>query len=610
MFSLQVLYSSRRSLPCERPFTCLPHVPESARNLQRFLQLPYAEAIPPSGLFLQEKATLCDLENGCIHSETAREPSGAPAEASVVTVPCRSLASLPSPRAACLTFSATRRTAASRLALFLVPLTLILGCTASLVSGTSVAHTTPISTPAPPPDPLSLAPATAILQAWQTIQFTVTGADDAAACTWSTSNPSVLSSLGEGQFQGRQVGNATVSVACGALTAQAVVTVVPQAISGPIVITTGGTYSGNWNSDSPGTPAVTIATDEPVTIEDSILTSRGPLIRIDGPAGGAGAHVTIDNVTATALDPGIEGLERGAFVSATNIASLVVRNCTLTGASFGIYVAGSTVSTLQVLNNLAFNLEDRASDGQGGLLAARPQLGHFVLLANLVAPQGAEIGWNKIVQTMGRSSVEDVINIFRTQGAPGQPVWVHDNYIEGNSSPSAPTNYTGTGIIADGGTAEPVTAYALFENNSVVHTAGSGVVIDNGHDVTVTGNRIVSCGQDASGAWFAMNYANATSIWDSYASGPSLFFNDTVTASAGGLVIPNAQGKPAAADFWGSALSMTYPGNSASGNDFTNPCLSTYASTGSLNFAAEDAERAYWIAKAAAAGELIGDQHQ
>ncbi len=530
----------------------------------------------------------------------------------MLTVPFRSPAFNQSPRAALSTISATRCTAASLLALFLVPLGFILGCSASLVTGPSVAHPAPISTPAPPPDPLSLAPASATIQAWQTIPFTLTGADNAAACAWSTSNPSVLSFVGEEEFQGRQAGNATVSVACGALTAQAAVIVIPQAVSGPITISSGGTYSGNWNSDSPDTPAVTIATDEPVIIEDSTITSRGTLIRIEGSAAGAsaGAHVTIDNVTATALDPGVEGLQRGAFVSATSIASLVVRNCTITGVSFGVYAAGSTVSTLQVLNNLAFNLEDRASDGQGGLLAERPDLGHFVILAEVVAPEGAEIGWNKIVQTMGQSSVEDVVNIFRTQGAPGEPIWVHDNYIEGNSSPSAPTNYTGAGIIADGGSAQPVTAFALFADNSVVHTAGSGVVISNGHDVTASGNRIVSCGQDAPGAWFAMTYANAASIWDEYQSGPALFFNDTVTASAGGLVIPNAQDKPVAADFWGSALSMTYPGNSASGNDFTDPCLSTYASTGTLNLAAEDAERAYWIAKAAAAGELIGDQHE
>jgi hypothetical protein len=102
-----------------------------------------------------------------------------------------------------------------------------------------------------------------------------------------------------------------------------------------------------------------------------------------------------------------------------------------------------------------------------------------------------------------------------------------------------------------------------------------------------------------------MSYANATSIWDFYKTGPTLFYNNTVTDSAGGLVRPNSAGNPMAADFWGSSLSMTYPGNATSGNDFTNPCLVN----GSLNLAAEDAERAWWTQKVGAAGELIGDQH-
>jgi hypothetical protein len=40
---------------------------DSAGQLQRATavsELPYAEAILPSGLFLQKKAALCDLENG------------------------------------------------------------------------------------------------------------------------------------------------------------------------------------------------------------------------------------------------------------------------------------------------------------------------------------------------------------------------------------------------------------------------------------------------------------------------------------------------------------------------------------------------------------------
>jgi hypothetical protein len=455
--------------------------------------------------------------------------------------------------------------------------------------------------------PLVLTPAGATIQTGQTIQFSLTGQATANNCTWSTSSPAILSLVGDEEFQGQQAGSATIAVTCGSQNVQALVSVTPPASSGPLKITGGGTYTGNWSSDDPATPAVTIATDDPVTIQASTITSRGTLISISGVS--AGANVTIDNVTGNALDPGVAGAQRGQFVMASRINSLIVRNCTMAGVSFGVNAVSSTVANLQILNNKAVNLEDRASDGQGGLEEIEPNPGHFILLNSIAAPAGAEIAWNQIVQTIGRSSTTDVINLYRSQGSPGQPIWVHDNYIEGDSSPATPANFSGAGIIADGSQTAPVTAYALFENNEVVHTAGTGVAIANGHDITAVGNRIVSCGQDGSGNWFAMPFAVGVYIWDAYGAGPSLFYNNTVTGSAGGLVRPSSNGNPAASDFWGSATSMTYPGNAVVNNDFTDPCLARGQANGRLNLAAETAERAYWTAKVTAAQQQIGDQH-
>ena len=45
--------------------------------------------------------------------------------------------------------------------------------------------------------------------------------------------------------------------------------------SGPIVITSGGTYSGNWQSTNPNVAAVTIGTSEPVIITNSNIQSAG-----------------------------------------------------------------------------------------------------------------------------------------------------------------------------------------------------------------------------------------------------------------------------------------------------------------------------------------------
>jgi hypothetical protein len=492
-----------------------------------------------------------------------------------------------------VTFS---RTQIALISAMLPVLFLLQGCSGSMSTAAVQSNQTTSTTTT------ALSPSTASIQAWQELQFTVSGDGAGEQCTWQSSQPSVLTSLGSGQFQGGTAGTAQVSVNCGSTTATATVTVTAQQASSPIQITSGGTYSGNWTSTDPNTAAVTIKTDEPVVLQDSVISSKGPLITVSGV--NTGANVTIQNVTGTALDPGVAGDQRGVFLTATQVTSLVVKNCSMIGASFGIKLGATSPSTLDITNNYASNLEDRASDGQGGFLATRPELGHFIILNGVSAPEGADIAWNQVVQTIGQSSIEDVINIYNSQGSVGHPISVHDNYMEGASSPAVTGHYTGTALITDGpgtGGSSP-TAYVQFENNQVVATAGTGVGIAAGHDVSATGNRVVSCGMTSSGSWYAWG-ANGVVIWNYYAS--TQFYNNTITTTAGGMVGPNSNNVPAAYDLWVNPPDKLDAGVSASGNEFTDPCLTTAG----VNLQAEDNERTFWSSKIAAASELIGDQH-
>jgi hypothetical protein len=348
---------------------------------------------------------------------------------------------------------------------------------------------------------------------------------------------------------------------------------------------------------------VTIKTDAPVTIQDSVINGKGDLISISGVK--TGANVTVENVTGIAVDPEVSGAQRGSFIIATNVTSLVVKQCTIKGTSFGVMLAGATPTALEISNNIAKDLEDRASDGNGGLLASRPRLGHFILLNSVSAPSGAEIAWNQAVQTIGQTSTEDVINIYNSQGTVGHPIWVHDNFLEGASSAAASGNYTGTSLITDGpgtNSAQP-TAYVVFDSNEIVATAGTGIAIAAGHDVQATGNRVVSCGLSSSGSWYALG-SPAVYIWNYYKS--TVFYNNTITGTAGGMVGPGTNNAPQAYDFWINPTDKSAPGTSISNNDFTDPCLAS----GSVNLKAEEDERAFWKAKVAGAGQQIGDQHQ
>lgn len=372
---------------------------------------------------------------------------------------------------------------------------------------------------------------------------------------------------------------------------------VPSA-TGPLVITKGGSYSGTWTSNDPHTPAVSINTNEPVTLHDSVLTGRGDLVDINGT--GTGANVTITNVTGTALDPNVAGMQRGAFVSANGIASLDVENTSMVGVSFGIKVLSSTVSRLKILQNVGSNLEDRASDGAGGLESTRPNLGHFIYLYEVSAPAGAEIGWNQFVNTIGSSSTEDVINLFKSQGAEGFPLQVHDNYMEGYSSTTT-ASYTGSGLITDGDSSAPVTAFVEFTANQIVHTAGSGIAIAAGHDIVAKNNRVVSCGVNAAGKWFAMPFVNAVNVWNYYKA--PQFDNITVEGTGGGMLRPSASGQPLEVDLWAQTSDLDAT-DSVANNAFTDPCIVN----GQISRGAEDAERAAWTAKLAAAAITPGNQ--
>lgn len=449
------------------------------------------------------------------------------------------------------------------------------------------------------PSPIVLTPSTSRLQIGDRIHLRAVGPDSVSNCVWNSSEPSILTSLGEGFFRGVANGQALASATCGnaqPALAQIEVSSTPQ---GPLVITQGGTYSGEWTSNDPNTPAVTIKTNEKVVLSDSVITGRGDLIYI--PSTVDKAHVVVHDVTGMALDPGVPGVQRGSFLSASNVGSLRVRHCTMLGVSFGVKVLDSTPEEIVITENLGSNLEDRASDGQGSVLPLRPQLGHFIFLNQVTSPNGAEIGWNQLRNTIGQSSIEDVINLYKSQGTATAPLHVHDNFLEGFSSTTTPS-YTGTGVIADGDAHEPVTAYVLIENNQIIHAAGSGIEVAVGHDITVAHNKIVSCGLDASGAWYAMPFADAVVVWNYYAA--PMFFNHSVTATEGGLLRPSGEGTPEIANLWARGGDLG-PTDTLTPNTFSNPCLVK----GQLNLGAEDIERAAWLKKLNDANLIVGDRH-
>jgi hypothetical protein len=370
---------------------------------------------------------------------------------------------------------------------------------------------------------------------------------------------------------------------------------------GPITITSGGTYTGKWVSTDPNTPAITIATSEPVIIQNSTIVSKGDLISVKGI--GNGANLTVQNVTGTGLDPGVAGKQRGKFLFAYKAKAISVTHCTMNGVSFGVYIEGSVLTGLSITNNAANDMEDRASDGRGGLVNKVPSLGHFVIIAKSVAVNGGDISWNQVIDTPGKSSVTDVINIFLSHGrSKSDSIRIHDNYLQGMSSPAnTNNNYTGSGIMMDGPSddLQTATGFVTISDNQIVHTANAGIGIDAGHDISATNNSIVSCGKDSSGSWIATTSALAVVMWNTYHS--KVFFNNSISGTSGGLVRPDKSGKGETADTWTPDASAT-AGNVAGRQTFADPCIAG----GNKTLAPELVEHDKWIEKLNAASQTVG----
>ena len=337
--------------------------------------------------------------------------------------------------------------------------------------------------------------------------------------------------------------------------------------SGPIVITSGGTYRGNWQSNNPNVAAVTISTTAPVIIDNSNIQSKGDLIA----TGVSGVNLTVENTNGYGLNPNVAGDSPGRFLDAYDFASIVVEHDYLQStAGIELDTHKGSSGTVKILDNKALNIDGRISNGAGGWLNYNDRenlstgawdsgynVVEFVQLGNVHAVPGIEIGWNQVINQPGNSRVEDNINIFDSSGTSSSPILIHDNYIQGaytinpaQSSYSKGTyyydwSYSGGGILLGDGsttTLSQASGYVQAYNNTVVSTTNYGIAIAAGHNETFYDNTIISSGLLPDGqTTYAQNVG--AYIWNAYGTPASIFYDNSgygnvvgwVQAQAGGI---------------------------------------------------------------------------
>jgi chitinase len=292
---------------------------------------------------------------------------------------------------------------------------------------------------------------------------------------------------------------------------------------GPITITTGGTYTGNYRSTDSGTPAVTIATSSPVVLQGCTIVGAGDLIQANGVPG----DITVLNSQAYGLTPTQDNRYRGRFIAATKARNIRAENNYLEHTTgFTIYQFsgdGSANQTVRIMRNRVLDIDGRTRNG--GI-----QLANFIGLNTVRSVANIEIGWNQVINEPNQSSVEDNINFYNSGGTANSPAQVHDNYVQGAYPyPATASSFSGTGMTTDGdgSTAATVPSYVKAFNNQFISTCNAGMNIAAGHDITYYNNRIVTSALLPDGSALKAVYAG-TAVFNGNQSPSSVFYNNVI----------------------------------------------------------------------------------
>jgi hypothetical protein len=363
---------------------------------------------------------------------------------------------------------------------------------------------------------LAIAPAQPTVNIGGTTQLTATATysdgssnNVSSSVAWSSADPRVVNVSSSGIASGSATGSVVITASYQGKTASVTISSSIGSVqwSGPLTITQGGTYSGNWKSTDPQTPAVTVATTAPVLIQNSYLTGPSDLIA----APYYGNNITVKNVIGIGVNPNVVGQANGLFVNVISPSLLDVENCYFESVLFGVYVRGyggnrDGTQTITILNNRGRNILGLESNGNNGYLTGETnwQWAHAIQLSEINSVPGITIAWNEIINYPNQSLVNENINMYDSGGTSSSPAEFHDNYIQGAYPYNPPMDaYNGGGYVTDGSGSDTVATASAFNsvyNNQIVSTVNMAFEFSSGHDNVAYNNRAVSSGLLADGA--------------------------------------------------------------------------------------------------------------
>jgi hypothetical protein len=246
--------------------------------------------------------------------------------------------------------------------------------------------------------------------------------------------------------------------------------------AGQIVITKGGTYTFATGNNNPSIPAVSVRTR--ASDLSSVYNLQPGHRDWDGGGRNQCLHGSHNDLNPGAVGRRREGNRKRHWGSIT---------CWINGALQAIYVVGHPDNPTETKAQITINFNRLTNNW------------NQIQLNGLHLDPRIAIGWNEVISRPGST---DAINIYRSSGIPGAPILIHDNYVQGVAPATPDTeNFSGSGIVTDGDTADPLLATSSVEiaNNQVVGCVATGIALDFGTDQIAHDNVVVSSGLNAQG---------------------------------------------------------------------------------------------------------------
>lgn len=276
-------------------------------------------------------------------------------------------------------------------------------------------------------------------------------------------------------------------------------TTIPPGCGGPVIITGGGTYSGCYRSTDPAVPAVRVTTTAPVILDHARIEHLG--IGVDIRVRG---DLTVRDSTIGALDPGQPISWQASSLYAYAPAALVVEHNQVTDGH-GVVVNGSNLLTspFRVEANNFTNVGRYDSTGW------YPGPVH----TDKVLAPGGSISWNRSTATYGSSLIEDAFGIYQTNGAPGAPLLIAHNLVDGAYPLSGDgANFTGGAFdLGDSGG-----SWLTGDANYAVNYTNNAFMIPSGDHITYQNSRAAYDGWAGSGTTqrVSSSFGDGVTTWN------------------------------------------------------------------------------------------------